>query len=323
MKPFQILIAAAAGCAALVCAAPATAAYPEAPVRIVIPYTTGAGTDVMFRQITPFLEKELGAKIVLENKPGANGDIGNEFVARSQPDGYTLIINSTNVLLSPLMNKEAKYSFDKSFVPISKVVTAQLLMIAHPRAPFNTFKEFLDYTRANPDKLNFGGAGVGSPPDLMAELVRMRGPAPFTIVPYKGMGAVMTDLVGGQVEFTFTSSSNVKQFIDSGKLKAVAVSGDKRSVHYPSVPTFRELGIDVAPMDNGFWWGLFAPAGTPEPIVRHVTQAFQRTMQVPELVKKLEEGGYTPAPNTPQQYRAELERENNIWKQVIPKMLNR
>jgi len=301
----------------------AHAAYPESPVRMVIPYTTGAGTDVMFRQIAPFFEKELGARVVLDNKPGANGDIGNDIVAAAKADGYTLIINSTNVLLSPLMTKEAKYSFDRSFVPVSQVVTAQLLMISHPNAPFKTFAEFLDYSRKNPGKLNFGGAGVGSPPDLMAEIVRMRGPAPFTTVPYKGMGAVMTDLVGGTLDFTFTSSSNVKQFIDAGKLRAIAVSGLKRSAQYPDVPTFKEAGIDVAPMAAGFWWGLFAPAGTPDAIVQHVAGALAKALAVPELVKKLEEVGYTPAPNTPRQFHTQLVEENNLWKQVVPKMVNR
>jgi tripartite-type tricarboxylate transporter receptor subunit TctC len=310
--------------AALACTAgTASAAYPEAPVRIIIPYTTGAGTDVMFRQIAPFFEKELGAKIVLDNKPGANGDIGNDMAAAAKPDGYTLIINSTNVLLSPLMTKEARYSFDRSFVPISQVVTAQLLMIAHPGAPFKNFREFIEYTKTNPNKLNFGGAGVGAPPDLMAEIVRMRGPAPFTTVPYKGMGAVMNDLLGGTIDFTFTSSSNVRQFVDVGKLRAIAVSGESRSPHYPNVPTFKEAGIDVAPMAAGFWWGLFAPAGTPDAVVQHVASALARALAVPELVKKLEENGYTPAPNTPRQYLTQLTEENNLWKQVVPKMLNK
>lgn len=323
MKGIRTALAALIATAALGAAGSAAAAYPEAPVRIIIPYTTGAGTDVMFRQITPYFEKELGAKIVVDNKPGANADIGNEFVARAAPDGYTLIINSTNVLLSPLMQKDAKYSFDRSFVPISKVVTAQLLMIANPNSTFGTFREFVDYTRANPNKLNFGGAGVGSPPDLMAELVRMRAPAPFTTVPYKGMGAVMNDLLGGTLDFTFTSSSNVKQFVDAGKLRPLAVSGEKRSASYPDVPTFKEAGVDVAPMAAGFWWGLFAPAGTPEPIVQHVSQALARALAVPELAKKLQEGGYTPAPNSPQAYAAELVQENALWKQVVPKMLNK
>lgn len=323
MSRFTFTFAFALAASALLAGGPAAAAYPEAPIRMIIPYTTGAGTDVMFRQIVPYFEKELGAKIVLENKPGANGDIGNEFVARAAPDGYTLIVNSTNVLLSPLLQKEPKYTVEKSFVPISKIVTAQLLMIAHPSAPFTTFREFVDYARANPNKLNFGGAGVGSPPDLMAELVRMRGPAPFTFVPYKGMGGVMTDLVGGSLHFTFTSSANVKQFVDAGKLRAIVVSGPQRSPNYPNVPTFRESGIDVAPMAAGFWWGLFAPAGTPAPIVEHVSQALARTLANPELLKKLEQGGYTPTPNTPQAYSAELAQENNIWKEVIPKMLNK
>jgi tripartite-type tricarboxylate transporter receptor subunit TctC len=162
---------------------------------------------------------------------------------------------------------------------------------------------------------------VGAPPDLMAELVRLRGPAPFTTVPYKGMGAVMTDLIGGRVDFTFTSSSNVKQLIDAGKLRAIAVSGEKRSPNYPNVPTFKEAGIDVAPMAQGFWWGMFAPAGTPAAVVQHVAAALARALAVPELVKKLEEGGYTPAPNTPHQYLLQLTEENNLWQQVVPKMV--
>jgi tripartite-type tricarboxylate transporter receptor subunit TctC len=301
----------------------ASAAYPEAPVRIIIPYTAGAGTDVMFRQITPYLEKELGANIVLINKPGANGDIGNDMAAAAKPDGYTLIVNSTNVLLSPLMTREARYSFDRSFVPISQVVTAQLLMIARPGAPFGTFGEFVSYCKAHPNQLNFGGAGIGAPPDLMAEIVRMRAPAPFTTVPYKGMGAVMTDLLGGTVDFTFTSSSNVKQYIEAGKLRAIVISGEKRSPNYPAIPTFSELGVDVEPMSRGFWWGMFAPANTPKPIVQQVANALARALQVPELVQKLEENGYTPAPNSPEQFMAQLSAENTMWKKIVPKMVNR
>jgi len=307
----------------LVFSIPILAAYPEGAIRMVIPYTTGAGTDVMFRQIAPYLEKELGAKIVLENKAGGNADIGNEFVARAQPDGYTLIVNSTNVLLSPLMQANPKYTVEKSFVPISKITTAQLMMIANPNSQFKTLREFMEYTKNNPGKLNFGGAGVGSPPDLMAELVRMRAPAPFTTVPYKGMGQVMVDLLGGSLDFTFTSSANIKQFIADGKLRGIVISGNQRSPIYPNVPTFKEMGVDVAPMSAGFWWGLFAPMGTPDAIVQYVSQALARALVIPELVKKLEDGGYTPAPMTPQAYAAELAQENAIWKQVVPKMLSR
>lgn len=317
------LAAIATSVAYLAVSGSAAAAYPERPIRMIIPFTAGAGTDVMFRQITPYLEKELGAYIVLENKPGANADIGNEFVARAAPDGYTLIVNSTNVLLSPLMQKDPKYTVERSFVPISRIATAQLLMIAHPGTPFKTFSEFVNYARSNPNKLNFGGAGVGSPPDLMAELVRLRAAAPFTTVPYKGISGAMTDLIAGNVDFTFTSSSNVKQFIEAGKLRPIAVSGNQRSPHYPNVPTFKESGVDVSPMADGFWWGMFAPVGTPEPIVQYVSQAIARALATPELVRKLEEGGYTPSPTTPQAYAAQLVQENSIWKQVVPKMLDK
>ncbi|MGE0799286.1 MAG: Bug family tripartite tricarboxylate transporter substrate binding protein [Lautropia sp.] len=301
----------------------ASAAYPEAPVRIVIPFSAGAGTDVMFRQVVPYLEKELGAKVVVDNKPGANGDIGNEYVARAAPDGYTLLVNSINVLLSPMIQKEAKYSVERSFVPISRVVTTQLLMVSNAARPFKTLREFVDYTKANPNQLNFGGSGVGTPPDLMAELVRMRAPAPFTMVSYRGISNAMTDLVGGTVDFTFTSSVNIKQFIDSGKLQPLAITGDKRSPRYPDTPTFKEVGVDVAPLDGGAWWGMFAPAGTPEPIVRHLNQALVRALAAPELVNRLAEGGYTPAPDTPQAYAAQLRRESDIWKQVVPAMTGR
>ncbi|QHE83519.1 Bug family tripartite tricarboxylate transporter substrate binding protein [Hydrogenophaga sp. BPS33] len=323
MKFIRPLVCALFAGASIAMAAPAAAAFPEKPVHIVIPYTAGAGTDVMFRQVVPYLEKELGAKVVIDNRPGASGNIGNEFVARATPDGYTLLVNSINVLLSPMTQKDVRYSVERSFVPISRVVTTQMLMVSHVNTPFKTLPEFVRYTQANPNKLNFGASGVGTPPDLLAEILRLRVPTPFVMVPYKGMSGAMADLVGGSVDFTFTSSVNIKQFIDSGKLRPVAVTGEKRSTRYPEVPTFKELGVDITPLDAGSWWGMFAPTGTPEPVVRSLSEALARALANPELVQKLAEGGYTPTPDTPQAYTAQLQRETEIWKQVVPSISSR
>lgn len=316
----QSLASLALALCALVTAGAAAAAYPEGPVKVIIPFAPAAGTDAMFRQIAPFIEKELRVRLVLENRSGANGDIGNEFASRAAPDGYTLVVNSTNLVLSPLLQKDPKYSLERSFVPISKLATSPLVMAASARSPFRTPAEFVTYARQNPGKLNFGGVGAGSPPDLMAEVVKMRTNTEFVTVLYRGMGPALVDLMGGNVDFTFSGLLAVKQHFESGVLRPIAVTGTSRAAILPNVPTFAESGIDVSPMVSGTWWGLFAPMGTPEPIVRALNEAIGRALADPQLVRRLEDGGYTPARTTPQQFAADLAQESLIWRQMVPRL---
>lgn len=321
MKYLRTTLASLLATSALAAAGSASAAYPERSVHVVIPYTAGAGTDIMFRQIAPYLEQELGGKIVVENKPGANADIGNDYVARAAPDGYTLLVNSSNVLLRPMIDKQVKYSVDNSFTPVSRLVTTQVMMVTNAGTPFKTFPEFVDYAKKNPNKLNFGGVGIGAPADLIAELLRLRLSTEFVTVPYKGLSNAIVDLLGGNVDFTFASPLNVKQFIEEGKLRALATTGEQRNPSYPNTPTFKEAGADVAPMDIGAWFGMFAPAGTPESVTNHISSALARALANPKLVESLAVSGYAAAPTTPQAYAAQLRREGDIWKQVIPTFL--
>lgn len=306
--------------ASLVAAGPAAAAYPDGPVKVIIPFAPAAGTDAMFRQIAPFIEKELRVKLILENRSCANGDIGNEFASRAAPDGYTLVVNSTNLVLSPLLQKDPKYSLERSFVPISKLATSPLVMAASPKSPFRTPAEFVSYARQNPKKLNFGGVGAGSPPDLLAEVVKMRTNTEFVTVLYRGMGPVLVDLMGSNVDFTVSGLLAVKQHFESGALRPIAVTGTSRASILPNVPTFAESGIDVSPMVSGTWWGLFAPMGTPESIVRTLNEAIRRALSDPQLVTRLADGGYTPAHTTPQQFASDLAQESVIWRQMVPRL---
>ncbi len=297
----------------------AWAAYPERVIKLIVPFAPGAGTDIATRMIVPALERELGAKLVLENRSGAGGDIGNEFASKAAPDGYTIVVNSSNLLLAPLLRKEAKYSLDADFAPIARFATAQMVMVASPtRLTARNILELVDYSKKSGSKLNFGSAGAGAPPDLLAEILRLRTGLNYEPIAYRGMAPALADLLGGSIDFTHPSMLAVKQHIETGKMRAIAVTGSQRMGIAPTVPTFAESGIDVSPMANGTWWGLFAPAGTPEAIIATLSQAINRAVSDPETRKKLEEGGYGAAYLAPPEFAAELRQEVNTWKALTP-----
>lgn len=296
----------------------AWAAYPEKIIKLVIPFAPGAGTDIVTRMIATSLEHELGQKIVLENRSGAGGDIANDFAAKAAPDGYTIVVNSSNLLLAPILRKEAKYGLD-DFIPLGRFATAQLIMVASPtRVTAKNINELIDYSKKNPSKLNFGSAGSGAPPDLLSEILRMRTGLNYEAIAYRGMAPALADLLGGNIDFTNPSILAVKQHIDTGKMRGIAVTGMQRLALAPGVPTFAESGIDVAPMSNGTWWGLFAPTGTPENIVITLNQAINRALADPETRKKLEDGGYSAAPLTQQEFASQLKQEIATWRLLAP-----
>lgn len=299
----------------------ARAAYPERVIRLIIPFAPGAGTDIIARLIGTTFERELGTRILFENKAGAGGDIGSELASRAAPDGYTIVVGSTNILLGPILRKEARYNIQTDFVPIGRFATAQLVLVTNPsRTEARSIRELLDYSKRNPKRLNFGSAGGGSPPDLMAEILRLRAGLSYETVPYKGMALALNDLLGGNIEFTNPSLLAVRQHIESGKLRAIAITGSQRMAIAPNIPTFAESGIDMSPMAEGTWWGLFAPAGTPEPIVNTLSQALRRTLADSDTKKKMEESGYGAAYLSPGDFASELKREESVWRSWAPQL---
>ena len=299
----------------------ARAAYPERVIRLLIPFAPGAGTDIITRLIGTTFERELGTRIVFENKAGAGGDIGSELASRAAPDGYTIVVGSTNIVLGPILRKEARYNIQTDFVPIGRFATAQLVLVTNPtRTEARSIRELLEYSKRNPKRLNFGSAGGGSPPDLMAEILRLRAGLSYETVPYKGMALALNDLLGGNIEFTNPSLLAVRQHIESGKLRAIAITGSQRMAIAPNIPTFAESGIDMSPMSEGTWWGLFAPAGTPEPIVNALSQALRRTLADSDTKKKMEDSGYGAAYLSPADFASELKREEAVWRSWAPQL---
>lgn len=302
-------------------ASSALAAYPERVIRVIIPFAPGAGTDIITRLMGTTFERELGTRIVFENKAGAGGDIGSETAARATPDGYTIVVGSTNIVLGPILRKEAKYNVQSDFIPIGRFATAQLVLVTNPaRTEARNIKELLEFSKKYPKRLNFGSAGGGSPPDLLAEVLRLRAGLTFETVPYKGMALALNDLLGGNIEFTNPSLLAVKQHIETGKLRAIAITGSQRLAIAPNIPTFAESGIDMSPMTEGTWWGLFAPTGTPESVVTTLSHALRRTLSDPETKKKMEESGYGAAYLSPSDFATELKREEAVWRSWAPQL---
>ena len=309
-----------AGMAAVLGAGAVRAAWPERNVRLVVPFAAGAGTDIVTRLIGTSLERELGAKLVFDNRAGAGGDIGSEIAARAVPDGYTIMVGSSNLVLGPILRKEAKYSLN-DFAPIARFATAQLVLVTNPaHTEARSIRELIDYSKRFPGKLNFGSAGAGSPPDLLAEVLRLRAGLSFEAVPYKGMALALNDLLGGNVQFTLPSLLAVRQHIETGRLRALAITGAQRLAVAPNIPTFAENGLDVTPMNEGTWWGLFAPSGTPEPLLAALSQAVRRALADPETRKKLEDSGYGASYLAPQEFVSELKREEGVWRTWAPQL---
>lgn len=306
--------------ASTIAVTPAFAAYPDAPIKVIIPFAPGAGTDLLFRTIAPTLERELGQRLIIDNRSGAGTDIGTEMAARAPADGYTLMVNTTPLLVRPLLNPATKYSFERDFIGIASLARTQIVLVTTTKN--NSFKDldqFIAYARRNPGRLNFGGTGAGTPLDLMADLLQRRASFKVTTAPYRGLGPILTDLVAGTIDFTFTSPLSMKGFVDSGQLTPLAITGRVRQAGHPDLPTFAEKGVDMTPLADGTWWGIFAPAGTPDAISRTLGEATERALKSPELQQRMIDAGYIPATGESRQFNNDLRQETARWKQHFGK----
>jgi len=292
--------------------------FPDKPVRVVIPYAPGGGTDNLVRIIAPSVGSTLGQQLVIENRPGGNSNIGSEIVAKAAPDGYTILATDLAFLVNPGLFK-AKMPFDtvKSFTGLTMLASAPVILVIHPSVPANNLAELLALARAKPGSLNYASGGYGASTHLAGELMNQAAKVSITHVPYKGTGPAMTDLLAGQVQMQFAGISSARQYVEAGKLRAIAVTGKQRNPAMPSVPTFDESGVPGIDADT--YWGLYAPAGTPPAVLAALNKAFTAAMRSPAHAEKLTALGYLPIANAPadhtEQFRAMIAR----WTDVIDK----
>ncbi|WP_375139097.1 Bug family tripartite tricarboxylate transporter substrate binding protein [Sphaerotilus montanus] len=303
--------------ATLAATAPAAHAFPDKAITIVVPTAAGGGNDAMARTIAQKLGTLLGQTIVIDNRAGANGSIASEFVARAPADGHTLMFGYIAThSMNPALQK-LRYDPVNDFEPIGLVGYSATLMVANANVPVKDVKDLVAQLKAKPDKYTYASAGNGTAPHFAAELFKMNAGVVMLGVPYKGSAPAVSDTIGGQTQFMFPSLFTALPHVKAGKLKALAVAGPKRSASLPDVPTLKEAGVDG--VDVMQWYGLFAPARTPKPIVEQLNKALNQILNDKDIIKRIEDHGADVESSTPEQLGALVKSELTKWKGVVQK----
>lgn len=307
------------GAAALALAAAprrgAAQAWPSRPIRVILPVPPGGGTDIIGRIVAPHLGERLGQPVVIENRPGGGMTIGTNLVAKADPDGYTMLLIDTAIAVNPFLYRHLPYDTGRDLQPVSLVATAPVILVTAPGFPPRTVAELLAYARANPGKVNFASGGNGTSTHLSGELLRHVGRIDIVHVPYQGSGPGVTALLGGQTEMMFSGISSTRQHVEAGRLKAIAVTGERRSPSMPDVPTFAEAGLPE--MDAETMWGFWLPAATPPAIGERFAREVSAVLAMPEVRARVESLGFVPRGSTPAEYRARFQAELAKWGPII------
>lgn len=290
-------------------------AFPSKPITIVVPYAVGGTTDIVARLVGTQVGNALGQPLVVDNRAGGGGNIGWGAVARSAPDGHTLLTTEMSFTIAPALGTKQPFDPKKDFVHIITAAAAPHVLVVNPGVPAKTVQEFIAYAKANPAKLNYGSGGNGTNTHLGGELFKREAQVDLVHVPYKGAGAVLQDLMGGQVQALVTSLPTALPHIKSGKLRALVVTAEKRSPLLPDVPSAKEVGLPKFVMD--FWVGLAAPAGTPQPVIDKLNKAVADALKTPEGRKRLAEQGLEPESNSPAQASQFVAAEMQQWGAVV------
>lgn len=305
-----------AATAALLASRTASAqSFPDHPLRLVLPYSPGGVVDTVGRVIAQGLTATLGQSVVAENRSGAGGVVGADYVAKAAPDGYVQLLIDPALIINPSLQQSVPYDVFRDFQPISIVTTSPLVLVVAPSVPANTVAEFIALVRANKGRFSYASAGVGTTPHLAGEMFSLRSGADATHVPYRGIAAGFADMMTGQVQFSFSSIAGARGLVADGKLKALATTGARRSAAFPDLPTMTEAGMDGFIVD--LWLALLAPAGTPMPIVDRVNEAVNAVLGKPETIASLARLGVEPRGTTVAEATAVLRSEFEAWRKLI------
>ncbi|HBD37784.1 MAG: tripartite tricarboxylate transporter substrate binding protein [Burkholderiaceae bacterium] len=308
-----------AGAAIAMAAVPTGSAFaadhwPSKPITLVVPFASGGTTDIIGRAVGQRLGEALGQPVVVDNRPGAGGTIGGALVARANPDGYTFLLATVAHTMAPGIYKTLPYDFQKDLEPIGMVALTPNVVLVNTSIPAKNVQELIAYIKANPGKVNYGSAGIGSTEHLSGELFRSATGTDISHVPYKGGAPMMTDLIAGQIQMAIETSPSANPHVKSGKVKALAVTSAKRSPAYPGVPTVAESGVPGYEVTT--WYALMAPRGTPEPIRQRMSAELAKVLKQSDVQKRFDDQGVTAGDMTPPQLAAFIKTETTKWTKV-------
>lgn len=291
--------------------------YPSRPITFVVGYAAGGATDIVARLMAKSVSEVLGETIVVENRPGANANIGAEAVARSRPDGYTLYVGSIANTINRTLYEKLNYDFKKDFTPVVLLTTIPNVLVVNPKLPVKSVQEYIDYARKNPGKLTCASSGTGSSIHLSCELFKMETNTDILHVPYRGSGPAVADLLGGQVDSMFDNLPSSLPHVQAGSLRALGVTSPERAPFVPDLPTLDESGLKDFSVQS--WFALMAPAGTPPAIVEKLNAAVNKTLASAEMKTAFEKGGFVmpPQPNTPEALGKFVDSEIDKWGKVV------
>ncbi len=290
-------------------------AWPSKPVSLVVPFPAGGTTDVLARALAEKLTQSLGQTVIVENKPGAGATLGADYVAKSKPDGYTLLVGAVHHTIASSIYRKLPYDFQKDLAPITEIALVPNVLVVNASTPAKNLAELVALLKTQPGKYNYGSNGNGTAQHLIGTQFQNLTGADIAHIPYKGSGPLATDLLGGQITMSFDTVTPVLQHIRSGKLRALAVTTAKRSSALPDVPTLAEAGLKG--FDIGTWFGLLAPAATPKDIVARLNAELVKVIQSPEFRKRMDEIGAEPIGNRPEQMAAQIKSETEKFARLV------
>ncbi len=304
--------------AALALAGPAAwaqANYPERPIRLVVPYAPGGSADIAARLVAEAWGKAAGGSMFIENRPGAGGNLGVDSVAKAEPDGYTLGLQTVSLAINPALTPKMPYDTLKDLAPIGMVASSQHVLVVNPKVPAGNVKELVALLKSKPGKYSYGSAGAGRTFHMAAELFKSTAAVSVVHIPYRGGGPALVDTMGGQVEMSFPVLSAALPHIQAGKLKALGVTGPARSPLLPAVPTIAEAGVPAYSFET--WFMVFAPARTPQPVIDKLNAALRQTLTAPAVRDRMAKEGFEPLPSSPADARSRLQREMPQWAKLV------
>ena len=313
----RLLAALVSTCWVATAVAQGAAGFPARTVQIVVPYTPGTGADILARTLGPRLAERWKVGVVTDNRPGATGNIGAEFVSKAAPDGHTLLFTATSFGTTPPLFPRLPFDPVKSFAPVVLIATSGLALVVHPQLPVKSVKEFIQLAKRRPGQMHYSSPGNGGPQHLAMELLKLETGIDIVHVPYKGLAVAITDVMAGHVQAMISATQTAHSAVQSGRLRVLAVMSPERSAAFPAAPTMKEIGLSRLEVET--WYGSFAPAGTPAPVIAKINAELNALLQLPDIRESLAKQGMTPRGGSPEHFGDMVGKELVRWAQVVEK----